>query len=76
MNTVNTDTTAVDRLSDVLRGELLKPAHPGYEDARRLWNAMIDKHPTLIARCRDADDVMHAVNFARDHGLPLAVRGG
>ena len=51
-------------------------ARPDYEPARELWNGMIDKHPALVARCRGEEDVAAAVDFARDHGLPLAVRGG
>jgi FAD/FMN-containing dehydrogenase len=58
------------------RGALLRPADPGYEDARRVWNGMIDRRPALIARCAGAADVMRAVDFAREGGLPLAVRGG
>jgi FAD/FMN-containing dehydrogenase len=59
-----------------LRGPVLQPGDPGYDDARAIWNAMIDKRPALIVRCAGTADVMHAVNFARENGLPLAVRGG
>lgn len=59
-----------------LRGELIARGSPGYDEARKLYNAMIDKHPAWIVRCVDAADVIAAVNFARDHQLPLAVRGG
>jgi FAD/FMN-containing dehydrogenase len=59
-----------------LRGDLLRPDHRGYADARRVWNGMIDKRPALIARCAGAADVMAAVNFARDHDLLVSVRGG
>lgn len=58
------------------RGSLITPNDPGYDESRRVWNAMIDKRPAIIARCRGAADVIAAVNFARDSGLPLAVRGG
>jgi FAD/FMN-containing dehydrogenase len=61
--------------SNVL-GDLLAPGDPGYEEARRLYNAMIDKRPALIARCRDVADVIAAVNFARKQRLEVAVRGG
>jgi FAD/FMN-containing dehydrogenase len=67
---------AVSRFSDTLRGELLRPGNGRYEDARRIWNALIDKRPGLIARCADADDVAHSVRFAREHELELSVRGG
>ena len=59
-----------------LRGELIKPKDEGYEQARRVHNGMIDKRPAMIARCADTADVVSAVNFARQEGLLLAVRGG
>ena len=55
---------------------LIGPEDPDYDEARKVYNAMIDKRPSLIARCADADEVARAVSFAREHGLPLAVRGG
>jgi FAD/FMN-containing dehydrogenase len=59
-----------------MRGELLTPDDPGYEQARTVYNGMIDRHPALIAACVDAADVIYAVNFARQNGLTIAVRGG
>ena len=59
-----------------LRGELLRPGDDGYTGARTLWNAMIDRRPALIARCRGAADVVAALRFARAHDLLVAVRGG
>jgi FAD/FMN-containing dehydrogenase len=59
-----------------LRGDMIRRGDAGYDDARRLYNAMIDKHPGLIARCVNAADVQRAVNFARENNLVLAVRGG
>jgi len=59
-----------------LRGSLLRPGDAGYEQARRVYNGMIDKYPALIARCMDVADVIASVTFAREHGLTLAVRGG
>src|SRR5262245_46673238 len=67
---------AVDALRAEFRGALLRPGDAGYEDARRVWNGNIDKHPGLIARCTGVADVVAAVTFARDHGLLVAVRGG
>jgi len=58
------------------RGSILLPGDKAYESARKIWNAMIDKHPAVILRCATTADVIHAVNFARDNGLILAVRGG
>ena len=67
--------TSFDSLADRLAGEVITPDHPEYETARRVWNGMIDRHPAAIARCAHADDVAVAVRFARESGLPLAVRG-
>lgn len=80
--TTTTGTTAVLKEAVVtalqarLRGELLRADNEGYDEARRLWNALFDKRPALIVRCAEASDVIHAVNFARTHQLPVAVRGG
>lgn len=59
-----------------LRGSLTLPGDPLYEAYRKLWNGMIDKRPGLIVRCRGTADVILCVNFAREHGILLAVRGG
>ncbi len=58
------------------RGALLRPGEEGYDEARRVWNGAIDRHPALIARCVGADDVVEAVRFARERELLLSVRGG
>ena len=58
------------------QGALLRPVEAGYDEARRVWNGMIDRRPALIARCHGVADVMHSVNFARTHELLVAVRGG
>src|SRR5690349_5505066 len=63
-------------LAAALRGELITPDDPGYDEARAVYNGMIDKHPAAIARCRDAADVITAVRFARAQDLRIAVRGG
>ena len=67
---------AVQDLRASLRGSLLVSGEEGYETARRVWNGMIDRRPALIARCKDAADVVRAVTFARERELLLAVRGG
>jgi hypothetical protein len=59
-----------------LRGALLRPGEQGYDEARTIWNAMIDRRPALIVRCAGVADVVSAVNFARTHELLVAVRGG
>ena len=63
-------------LAESLRGELLGPSDGGWDEARAVYNAMIDRQPRQIARCVDVADVMAAVNFARENGLLLSVRGG
>ncbi len=68
--------THVEELKGAFKGELFFPGEDGYEGARQLWNAMIDKRPALIARCATTSDVVRSVLFARDRLLPLAVRGG
>jgi len=63
-------------LAAAVRGDLIVPGDPGYDEARAVYNGMIDKHPAAIARCRDTADVISCVRFARRHGAELAVRGG
>src|SRR5215217_8244093 len=67
---------AVENLRDSLRGQLLRMDDADYEAARRVFNWMIDRRPALIVRCAGAADVVASVNFAREHDLPLSVRGG
>jgi len=59
-----------------LRGSLCLKGEPGYDEARTIWNAMIDRRPSAVVRCQGASDVMQAVRFARENGLLVAVRGG
>ena len=70
------DGAAIQNLGAQLRGTLLRPGDAGYEQACKVYNGMIDKRPALIARCVDVADVIAAVNFAREHTMTLAVRGG
>src|SRR6266487_4361863 len=74
--TVTLEETAVQGLASQLRGTLLRPGDVGYEQALRVYNGMINKRPALIAHCVDVADVITAVNFAREHELTLAGRGG
>lgn len=84
MATLHTLTTGGGGLSDEAiqafrsgqRGDVIRPGDAGYDAARRVYNAMVDKHPALIARCTGVADVLGAVTFARDHHLLVAVRGG
>jgi FAD/FMN-containing dehydrogenase len=67
---------AVRALARRLRGEVVQPGDDGYDQARRVWNAVVDRRPALIVRPGEVADVIEAVDFARAHGVPLAVRGG
>src|ERR1700739_361517 len=67
---------AIAELCGRLRGALLRPGECDYEQARSIWNGMTTRRPALIARVADAEDVITCVNFARDHGWPLSIRGG
>ncbi len=66
----------LNALKASLRGAACSPADSGYDEARTIWNAMIDRRPGLVVRCQGAADVMQAVALARKHGLALSVRGG
>jgi FAD/FMN-containing dehydrogenase len=59
-----------------LRGSLIEPKDPGYENARKVYNAMISKRPRLIARCADVADVIRSVNFARENNMLVSIRSG
>ncbi|MEA5408854.1 FAD-binding oxidoreductase [Haloarculaceae archaeon H-GB2-1] len=67
---------AVSEFSATLRGTLIGPDDEGYDEARAVWNGMIDKHPVLIAQCAGTADVISAVRFAKEHDIPISVKGG
>ncbi len=68
--------SAVQSLRASLRGQSLCPGEPGYDTARSIHNASIDRRPAIIARCAGAADVIACVRFAREHDLLVSVRGG
>lgn len=70
------DEAAVAGFRASLKGEIVFSGDEGYDQARTIWNGMIDRRPAVIVRCGDADDVAHSVNLARYHDILLAVRGG
>ncbi|MCD6029468.1 MAG: linked oxidase domain protein [Thermomicrobiales bacterium] len=70
------DDSAIQALAAAMRGSLIRPTDANYDEARTIYNAMIDKHPALIARCETVADVIAAVNFARDNDVIVAIRGG
>ena len=67
---------AIDELSAGLRGTVLRSDDPGYNDARSIWNGMIDRRPAVIARCIGVADIVASVNFARSHAIALSMRSG
>jgi FAD/FMN-containing dehydrogenase len=67
---------AAESLAREIQGQVFLPGHEGYDQARSVWNGMIDRHPAAVARCKSAADVRAAVNFAREEGLPLTVKAG
>ncbi|MDO8615517.1 MAG: FAD-binding oxidoreductase [Dehalococcoidia bacterium] len=70
------DVKTLDELSASVRGEIIQPDDPQYDDARTVYNGMIDRRPRLIVRCADVADVIACVNYARETGLTLSIRGG
>jgi len=66
----------IRKFKESLRGELILSEDAGYDDARSIWNAMIDRRPALIVRCLGVADVVTCVNFARERGVILSIKGG
>ena len=70
------ESAVVQKFADGLRGRLVQSGDGGYDQARTVWNGMIDRRPALIARCAGPADIIASVHFARDHGLLVSVKGG
>jgi FAD/FMN-containing dehydrogenase len=68
--------TAIKTLRGTLRGEIMTEADAGYDAARAVWNAMIDRRPVVIVQPKGVADVIEAVSFAGTHGLPVSIKGG
>jgi FAD/FMN-containing dehydrogenase len=73
---VDNHDAVVNHLRGRIRGLLLRPGDAGFDEARSVWNAMIDRHPALIVRCLGVSDVVACVNAAREYGVPLSIKGG
>ena len=76
MHTQTLDGQAIEGLRGSILGEVITPTDTDYDGARAVWNAMIDRHPSLIVRARGSADVAATVSFARAHRLPVSIRGG
>ncbi|WP_256611606.1 FAD-binding oxidoreductase [Vibrio ostreae] len=72
----NLQNSEIEAFKNQFGGEVILPTNPAFEEVRQIWNAMIDRKPSIIARCTCADDVVLAVNLARVPQLLLSVRGG
>jgi FAD/FMN-containing dehydrogenase len=75
-NRIEMDSARVDALRASLRGTLINPSEPGYHEARAVWNGMIDRRPALVARCIGTADIVSCVNFARETGIAVSMKGG
>ncbi len=68
-------TEAIQKLKSSVKGNVLLPDSPNYNDVRKVWNAMIDRRPAVIVQGAHAGDARHAIRYARDNGLDIAIRG-
>jgi FAD/FMN-containing dehydrogenase len=66
----------IERLKGIVKGQIVLPDDPNFNEVRGIWNAMIDRRPAVIVQCAEADDVPHAITYARDSGLEISIRGG
>jgi FAD/FMN-containing dehydrogenase len=66
----------IEKLKGKVKGQIVLPDDPNYNKVREIWNAMIDRRPAVIVQCDAADDVLHAISYARENGLELSIRGG
>jgi len=71
----NVSNDAIAGLQSKIKGQIVLPSDANYDEVRAVWNAMIDKKPAVIVQCASADDVPAAINFARQHGLDISIRG-
>lgn len=66
----------IETLKTKVKGQIVLPDDPNYNKVREIWNAMIDRKPAVIVQCAEADDVLHALSYARENGLEISIRGG
>jgi FAD/FMN-containing dehydrogenase len=72
---INQSKEAIENLRSKVKGQIVLPSHSNYDALRAIWNAMIERRPALIVRCAEANDVPHAIAFARENGLEISIRG-
>ena len=66
----------LDRFRASIKGKVVRPEDPDFDEVRKIWNAMIDRRPAVIVQCADASDVQRTIAFAGEHRLDLTIRGG
>ena len=66
----------IEKVKNKVKGQVVLPDDPNYDEVRKIWNAMIDRRPAVIVQCAEADDVLHAISYARKNGLEISIRGG
>jgi FAD/FMN-containing dehydrogenase len=66
----------IEKLKTKVKGKIVLPDDPDYNSVRKIWNAMIDRRPAAVIQCAEADDVLHAITYARENGLEISIRGG
>ena len=74
-NRMNISEETIENLKSKVKGQIVLPSDPSYDEVRQIWNAMIDRRPALIVRCAEASDVPHAISFARENELEISIRG-
>src|SRR6516225_3776952 len=72
---INISKEITENLKSNIKGQIVLPSDSNYNKIREIWNAMIERRPALIVRCAEANDVPHAISFARENGLELSIRG-
>ena len=72
---INISKEKIDNLKSKVKGQIVLPSDPSYNEVRQIWNAMIERRPALIVRCAEADDVPPSIAFARENGLEISIRG-
>jgi len=77
MNTMKIQSNEkIEKLKNKIKGQIVLPDDPNYNEVREVWNAMIDRRPAVIVQCAEADDVPHAISYAHENGLEMSIRGG